>query len=332
MMATMKSDKPAFLAVVAMAVGLLGVAPRELAAREMQAASRNGPTSRGFVEARPTSRGLVGTRPSLAAGGQARAAAAAAQVTSRVTVRVPADDAELLVEGQPVEGTGISREFVTAPLDAGRTVEHRFTARWRPNTYTVLTRNKVVQFRTGDEVTVDLTKNDPNDRAQIRYVPTPADIAQEMIALARVTKDDVVYEPGCGDARIVIAAVKAGARKGVGIDIDPERVAESTANVNAENLEGKIEIRLADALEVDLSEATIVFLYMGNEFNLLIRPILWKQLPVGARVVSHRFTMGDWKPDQTAYVTGSGDELEYELHLWTITEAIKAQIEKASGF
>ena len=188
------------------------------------------------------------------------------------------------------------------------------------------------QFLKVDEVIVDLTKNDPNDRAQIRYVPTPADIAQEMIALARVTKDDVVYEPGCGDARIVLAAVKAGARKGVGIDIDPERVAESTANVNAENLEGKIEIRLADALEVDLSEATIVFLYMGNEFNLLIRPILWKQLPVGARVVSHRFTMGDWKPDQTAYVTGSGDELEYELHLWTITEAIKAQIEKASGF
>ena len=91
----------------------------------------------------------------------------------------------------------------------------------------------------------------------------------------------------------------------------------------AAGLSDKIEIRLGDALEQpDLASMTVVFLYMGDHFNLLIRPYLWKQLPVGARVVSHRFLMGDWKPDKT--VTVSDDNgLPYELHLWTITEAHK---------
>ena len=100
---------------------------------------------------------------------------------------------------------------------------------------------------------------------------------------------------------------KAGARKGVGIDIDPDRVADSRAKVKEAGLEDKIEIRLGDALDIgDLSAATVVFLYMGDHFNLLIRPILWRELKVGARVVSHRFTMGDWKPDKTVAV--SSDE------------------------
>ena len=159
------------------------------------------------------------------------------------------------------------------------------------------------------------------------YVPTPADIADEMSKLAGVSAADVVFEPGCGDARITIAAVKRGAKRGVGIDIDPERVADSRAKVKDAGLEDKIEIRLGDALDIqDLSAATVVFLYMGDHFNLLIRPILWRELKVGARVVSHRFTMGDWKPDKT--VTISSDEGgEYELHLWTVTEELKRKMD-----
>lgn len=253
--------------------------------------------------------------------------AVAAKVTTRIRVTLPQNDTDLLIAGQAMTGTGTVRVVETPPLEAGKVFRYELTARWRPNTYTVLTRNKTIEFKAGDEVSVDLSTDDPNDRAEIKYVPTPAEIVSEMIALAAVTANDVVFEPGCGDARITIAAIKAGARKGVGIDLDPERVAESQANVKAANLEDKIEIRLGDALDIrDLSDATLVFLYMGDDFNRLIRPILWKQLKVGARIVSHRFTMGDWKPNQTVEVTG-GDELGYQLHLWTITPEVKQRVE-----
>jgi tRNA A58 N-methylase Trm61 len=199
---------------------------------------------------------------------------------------------------------------------------------WHPNGYTTITRTKTVTFRVGDPVVVVLTMDDPNDRARIRYVPTPEDITDAMIKLANISANDVVFEPGCGDARITIAAVKAGAKRGIGIDIDPERVAESRANVKAAGLDNRIEIRLADALDIkDLSTGTVVFLYMGDHFNLLMRPHLWRQLPVGARVVSHRFTMGDWKPDKTVAVDG-WEGAEYELHLWTITEEIKRRLQQ----
>jgi tRNA A58 N-methylase Trm61 len=178
-----------------------------------------------------------------------------------------------------------------------------------------------VSFRAGEPLAVDLTVDDPNDRVRVQYVPTPDHVVEEMIKLAGVSAADVVYEPGCGDARITIAAVKGGAKKGVGIDIDAERVADSRARVKEAGLEGRIEIRQGDALDIeDLSEATVVFLYMGDHFNMLIRPVLWKHLKVGARVVSHRFTMGDWKPDKTVSVGGPE---EYELHLWTVTEDLK---------
>jgi precorrin-6B methylase 2 len=185
-----------------------------------------------------------------------------------------------------------------------------------------------VSFRAGDPVTLDLSVDDPSDRVRVIYVPTPDDIAAEMVKLAGVTANDVAFEPGCGDARITIAAVKGGAKRGVGIDIDPDRVTESRANVEKAGLASKIEIRLGDALDIrDLSAATVVFLYMGDHFNLLIRPILWRELPVGARVVSHRFTMGDWQPDKTVSVT-SNEGGEYELHLWTVTAEVKRRAAK----
>lgn len=248
-----------------------------------------------------------------------------ATATTQITFTVPADDAELEVDGKPVPGAGVSRTFETAPLAVSPTYQYKVTAKWAPNTYTNMTRTKVVTFRAGDRLTVDLSADDPNDRVVVRYVPTPDFVAAEMVKLAGVTPNDVTYEPGVGDARITIAAVKAGARRAVGVDLDPERVAESRANVKAAGLEDRIDIRLGDALEQpDLGSMTVVLLYMGDHFNMLIRPHLWKQLPVGARVVSHRFLMGDWKPDKTVTITGDGCDT-YELHLWTITEAHKRQ-------
>jgi uncharacterized protein (TIGR03000 family) len=248
---------------------------------------------------------------------------AAGTIKSRVKVILPQDDAELFIEDKATKATGKTREFETPPIEAGKSYEYKFTAKWRPNNYTEMIRNKTVTFKAGDEVAVDMTVDDPNDRAKIRYVPTPDDIVDQMVKLAKITKDDVVFEPGCGDARILIASVKGGAKRGVGIDLDPERVEESKANVKAAGLSDKIEIRQGDALDIkDLSDATVVMMYMGNEFDALIRPILWRDLKVGARVVSHRFTFGDWKPDETKKVTGDDGD-EYELHIWTITEEVK---------
>jgi hypothetical protein len=153
------------------------------------------------------------------------------------------------------------------------------------------------------------------------YEGTPYSVMPSMIDLARITRDDVVFEPGCGDARVLIAAMKAGARRGLGVDIDPDLAEVSYAAVRSAGLQDKVEIRWGNALAVDMSNATVVFLFMGEPFNLIMRPLLWKQLPVGARVVSNDFAMGDWKPDRTIRVETPGRT--YTLYLWTITEAIK---------
>ena len=249
--------------------------------------------------------------------------AAAKTAKTKLKVTLPEDDAKLTLMGKPTDQKGKTREFDIPPLEVGVKYEYEVVAMWEPNNYTKITRRKVASFLAGADVTVDMTVDDPNDRAEIRYVPTPDDIVARMIKLAKVTKDDIVFEPGCGDARITIAAVKAGAKKGVGVDLDPERVTESKANVKAAKLEGKVEIRQGDALDIkDFGDANVVFLYMGNEFNALIRPVLWKSLKVGTRIVSHRFTMGDWAPDTTTKVKGEDGD-DYELHVWTITQAVK---------
>lgn len=261
--------------------------------------------------------------PAPGAGPQSPAPPAAA-TTAVLTIVPPTYDSQIEVDGLPLTGTGATRTLETPPLAIGRTYQYRLLARWEPNTYTKMTRTTVVTVRAGDRRRIDLTVHDPADRVSVIYVPTPDFVVAEMVRLAGITANDVTYEPGVGDARITIAAVKAGARRGVGIDLDPDRVAESRASAQAAGLSGKIEIRLGDALEQpDLGQMTVVLLYMGDHFNMLIRPYLWKQLPVGARVVSHRFLMGDdWPPEKTVSVP---DEygLSYDVHLWTITEAHK---------
>jgi uncharacterized protein (TIGR03000 family) len=247
---------------------------------------------------------------------------ASAQVSSTLTIAVPNDRAALTIDGRAIPGSGPSRTYETPPLDPGTTYRYTVVVEWQPNGYTTMTRSQTVSFRAGDRVTVDLTAHDPSDKVRVQYVPTPEDVAEQMVKLAGITRADVVFEPGCGDARVTIAAVKAGARRAVCIDIDPELVAQARAKVKEEGLANRIEVRLGDALEIpDLSTATVVFLYMGDHFNLLIRPALWKSLPVGARVVSHRFKMGDWEPETTIWVTSEG--LDYELHRWDVTAEVK---------
>ena len=148
------------------------------------------------------------------------------------------------------------------------------------------------------------------------YVPTPPDIVDRMLNLAQVTKNDVVYDLGCGDGRIVIAAAKQYGARGVGVDIDPKRIEESIANAKAAGVERLVEFRLQDAMNVDVSRATVVTLYLLSSSNAKLRPILTRQLRPGARIVTHAFSMGpSWPADKIDQFT-SADGNETTLYLW----------------
>lgn len=148
------------------------------------------------------------------------------------------------------------------------------------------------------------------------YVPTPADVVERMLEMANVQAGDVVYDLGSGDGRLVIAAARRGAR-GVGIDIDPQRIAESQANAKAAGVADRVEFRLADALSADVSDATVVTLYLLSSSNAKLRPRLQAQLKPGARIVSHQFGMGDWEPGKVETFT-DGNGTSRTLYLWTL--------------
>ncbi len=236
-------------------------------------------------------------------------------------VMLPEDDVELRIEGAKTKQTGTLRRFVSPPLAPGAKYTYTLVATWEPNNYTKITRTRKVAVRAGQEVEVDLRQADPQlkDSILIRFVPTPNEIVAAMCKLGGVTKDDVVYDLGCGDGRMVIIAVqKFGAKRGVGVDIDPERIKESKENVAKAGVQDRVEIRQGDVLKIDdLADASVILLYMGDDVNVLLRPILQKTLKPGSRIVSHRFLMGDWKPDKTITVTDD-DAIDYDLHLWTI--------------
>lgn len=147
------------------------------------------------------------------------------------------------------------------------------------------------------------------------YVPTPQDVVERMLGLAGVTKNDVVYDLGCGDGRIVITAAQKYGARGVGVDIDPERIAESKANAEKAGVARLVDFRLQDAMTVDVSPASVVTLYLLSASNLKLRPILTKQLKPGSRIVSHAFSMGDWPPaKEEEFVDSNG--ISRRLMLW----------------
>jgi trans-aconitate methyltransferase len=148
----------------------------------------------------------------------------------------------------------------------------------------------------------------------VRYEPTSPEVVEAMLRLARVGPQDVVYDLGCGDGRIVVAAAQRFGARGVGIDIDPRRVAEAKENVRRAGVEGRVEIRQGDLFEADVRDATAVMLYLWPHVNLKLRPKLLAELRPGTRVVSHSHDMGDWKPDEQLVVRGA------RLFLWRIPE------------
>src|SRR6476620_6092291 len=150
------------------------------------------------------------------------------------------------------------------------------------------------------------------------FIATPADVVDRMLSLAAVTSRDVVYDLGCGDGRIPIAAAKTYGARGVGIDIDSGLIAQARANAKAAGVGELVEFRVEDALRADVSPATVVTLFLLSSSNQKLRPLLLGQLRPGARIISHAFSMGrDWPADRVdQFVSARGDEVT--LYLWKI--------------
>ena len=154
----------------------------------------------------------------------------------------------------------------------------------------------------------------------VPYVPTPPEVVEAMLKLGNVGPGDIHYDLGCGDGRIVIAAVqKSGAARGTGYDIDPERIKEANDNARQAGVTDKVKFIIGNLFEADFHDATVVTLYLLPEVNLKLRPKLLKDLKAGSRIVSHQFDMGDWVPDEKIQVNGR------TVYRWTVTEKGKAQ-------
>jgi SAM-dependent methyltransferase len=160
---------------------------------------------------------------------------------------------------------------------------------------------------------------EPTVKLDVPYVPTPQPVVQRMLEVAKVGNNDIVYDLGCGDGRMVITAAKERGARGVGIDLNPQRIAEAKANAQSAGVSDKVKFIQGDLFKADFADATVVTLYLLPSVNQQLRPQLWKQLKVGTRVVSHDFDMGpEWPPEKVEKVSGK------TIYYWTITQANKA--------
>jgi len=150
----------------------------------------------------------------------------------------------------------------------------------------------------------------------VPYVQTPDRIVHEMLALAAVRADDVVYDLGAGDGRIVIAAARWRGARGVGIEIDPALVRQARRDAERAGVADRVRFETADLFSAPLGDATVVTLYLSPELNARLRPRLLAELSPGARIVSHQFPMADWPPTQTVRLNIDGRE--HVLHLWVV--------------
>jgi len=163
-----------------------------------------------------------------------------------------------------------------------------------------------------------VARDAPARQPDVPYEPSPQPIVNKMLQIAGVGRNDLLYDLGCGDGRIVITAARDYGARGVGIDLDPERIAEAKANAKKAGVEDKVRFVVGDLFEADFSDATVVTLFLFPGVNRRLRPELWRQLAVGTRVVSHIWDMGpEWPPERTEIFRGR------KIHFWTITDARK---------
>ena len=146
------------------------------------------------------------------------------------------------------------------------------------------------------------------------YVPTPQEVVDKMLLMAAVKEGDVLYDLGSGDGRIVVTAAKRYKVRGVGIDIDPQRIREAKENARVAGVTDLVQFRNEDLFQTNISEATVVTLYLLESLNEKLRPKLLRDLKPGTRIVSHAFRMGSWEPERTEEVNGN------MIYFWTVPE------------
>jgi uncharacterized protein (TIGR03000 family) len=243
---------------------------------------------------------------------------------ARLRIYLPSDDTRLVVDGQETKQTGSLRTFRTPPLETGK--KYYYILKWTYNKDGKdVTKTKEVYFTAGDNQVVDLREDinpkkgeDANPKKaegdlDVQWVPSPPEVVDKMLEMAAILKDDVVYDLGCGDGRIVIAAAKKGC-KAVGFDLDPKRIAESRENVKKDGLEKLVTIEQKDLFKVDLKPANVVTLYLLPDVNVRLIPQLEK-LEAGSRVVSHEFDIKGMKPTKVETVKAK-DGREHKIYLW----------------
>jgi len=157
----------------------------------------------------------------------------------------------------------------------------------------------------------------------VPYVPTPPAIVEAMLKLGQIRNSDFVIDLGCGDGRIVVMAAEKFGARGIGYDLNPERISEANENAKRAGVVDRVKFVEKNLFEADIHEATLVTLYLLPDVNLKLRPRLLRDLKLGSRIVSNSFNMGDWMPDQKVEVAGK------TLYFWEVTEKARAQYGEA---
>jgi precorrin-6B methylase 2 len=155
-------------------------------------------------------------------------------------------------------------------------------------------------------------------KLDVIYVPTPQDVVDRMLDMAEVKPGDFMIDFGCGDGRMVVSAAKRGAR-GYGVDINPVRIKEANENAKKAGVTDKVEFKIANLFEEDLSKADVMAMYLLTDINLRLRPKILKTMKPGTRIVSHAFDMGDWEPDQKDVVSGK------QVFFWIVPAKVEGK-------
>uniref|UniRef100_A0A832H2T6 Class I SAM-dependent methyltransferase n=1 Tax=Oscillatoriales cyanobacterium SpSt-402 TaxID=2282168 RepID=A0A832H2T6_9CYAN len=193
----------------------------------------------------------------------------------------------------------------------------------QPRNFEATSQDQSKTVQQSSQVQADATTETqaPTRSPDVVYVPTPAPVVDEMLRLANVKSTDLVYDLGSGDGRIVIAAAQKRGARGIGIDIDPDRIREANENAQQAGVSDRVQFRQQDLFQTDFSNATVVTLYLLPELNLRLRPKLLRELKPGTRIVSHAFDMGDWKPEQVVQVDGR------TVYYWVVPESLPANLQ-----
>lgn len=159
----------------------------------------------------------------------------------------------------------------------------------------------------------------------VPYVPTPQPVVDRMLQMAAVKANDLVMDVGCGDGRMLVSAARDYKAHGIGVDINPERIAEARRNAMRAGVSGRVEFRIGNLFEADLSPADVLAMYLLERINLQLRPKILATTRPGTRIVSHAFSMGDWKPDQRDMVNGQN------IYLWIVPAKVDGRWEVRQG-